>query len=107
MTRYDAWAAGWALRAPVFLPLAEVSAERTVKADPNPTGWRPRSGFMRVLIALLGAVGIALLVPLYVVALPVVLIWRAILAATVWRRDTTRPADDSRRDIALPFSVWK
>jgi len=106
MTRYDAWAAAWALRAPVFRPLAEVSTERTVTADPNPTGWR-QSGFMRVLIALLGAVGIALLVPLYVVALPVVLIWRAILAATVWRRDTTRPADDSRRDIALPFSVWK
>ena len=107
MTRYDAWASAWALRAPVFGPLAKITVGRTVKANPLASGARPPSGFLRVLVSLLGAVGIALLVPLYVVALPAALIWRAILAATVWRRETTRLADDSRRDIALPFYVWK
>ena len=107
MTRYDAWASAWALRAPVFSSLAEGTVRRTAGASPVASGARPRSGFLSVLVSLLGAVGIALLVPLYVVALPVALIWRAILAATKWRRETTVLAGDSGRAIALPFSVWK
>jgi hypothetical protein len=47
------------------------------------TGWRR---FLRPLLWLLGAAAVALLLSIFIVALPIALAWRAILEVTVWRR---------------------
>jgi hypothetical protein len=41
--------------------------------------------FLRGLLSLIGAAGVALLVPFFVVGLPLALAWRAILGVTAWR----------------------
>jgi hypothetical protein len=62
---------------------------------------------VRGLLAVLGVIGIVLMVPLFVVALPVALIGRAILE-TVWRRQSEHVELDRSHETVLPrWSVWK
>jgi hypothetical protein len=41
--------------------------------------------FVRGVLSLIGAAGVALLLPLFVVGLPLALAWRAVLGVTAWR----------------------
>jgi hypothetical protein len=41
--------------------------------------------FVRGVRSLIGAAGVALLLPLFVVGLPLALAWRAVLGVTAWR----------------------
>lgn len=106
MTRLETWVAVSTTRAPAPGQSVAAPAQRPVTADAVVP--RPRSPFVRGLFAVFGVVGIVLLVPIFVVALPLALIWRAILATTVWKRQPDRAATDQKDTSAFPrWPVWK
>lgn len=43
------------------------------------------TAFLRGVLSWMGAAGVALLVPFFIVGLPLALAWRAVLAMTAWR----------------------
>jgi hypothetical protein len=105
MTRLETWVAVSTTRAPVPGQFVATPAQRPVTAEAVVPG--RRSPFVRGLFAVFGVIGIVLLVPIFVVALPVALIWRAILATTVWKRQSDH-ATDRKKTSAFPrWPVWK
>ena len=52
---------------------------------PPTTSSHPSPVWLQVVASLAGAVAVALAFPLFIVALPLALAWRAVLAATTWR----------------------
>lgn len=60
----------WSDRRPAEDPAAAPTASRT---------------FLQGVVSWIGAAGVALLVPFFIVGLPLALAWRAILGVTAWR----------------------
>ena len=105
MTRLETWEAVSTMTAPLTGARLDASTEVTVTSEPLA---RRHSSFGRRLSAVFGVIGIVLFVPLYIMALPVALLWRAILETVVWRREPKRIATDSSNDTAAPrWFVWK
>ena len=108
MTRFDTWAAFWTPRAPLLGPTVDAPMETLVTSKAAVT--RAPSRFVRHVLAVLGAMGVVLFVPLYIVALPFVLMWRAVLEATIWRRRAEGDDIATGRRMRRPrlrSPVWK
>lgn len=66
---------------------AETSpVERSATTDPAVSAWRALSAgrYFRAMAAVLGAAGLALMVPLFVIVLPLAIVYRLVLEVTGW-----------------------
>lgn len=105
MTRFETWAPVSTFRTSVRRQPLDAANGRNVTTEAVTS--RPRSSITRVLFDVFGTIAIALLVPIFVVALPFALIWRAILQ-TARSRHSERVATNSLTEPAWPrWSVWK
>jgi hypothetical protein len=107
MTRLETWTA-ISMRSSISRPEVDASVGRAVTSIAVAS--KPRPAFVRGLIAVFGVIAIVLLMPLYLVALPIALAWRAILEMTVERHQPARGrfARASRSESGSPRSfVWK
>ena len=104
MTRFETWAPVSTFRTSV--PRQPVGAAKARASRVEAVTSKPRSPIVGVLLDVFGAIAIALLVPIFVLVLPLALIWWVALQTI--RSGHSAPVATARHtEAASQWSVWK